>query len=641
MPIGGEKLHKIEDLKTKLSGRNYQVRRNTGDNFTHLNKKKVLDTWTLSPKDEKSFAGKLFMKSSAFKKFLTFSVIFFLLAVGFAAYTFFVRGNTISNENIDMAILGNAFVAGGEELPLQIEVTNRNSSPLLLADLLIEYPKSSSSDLASGNERLRVSLGSIPAGGVRNENAKITLFGGQGSIKPIKIILEYRIEGSNAIFVKEKEYQVTISSTPLNITLDAPTEASSNQDITFNIKSVLNATRPATKMMVKVDYPLGFQFGSAKPSPSLGNNIWSMGDLSPGSERDISITGKILDASDGEEKTFHIYSGTESAGNKSEIGVVFNSISHTLLIKKPFIEARLFVNGIYQQQYAVDEKTPLSGEIHWANNLDTQVNDLEIRAKISGNAVDRKKISVQQGFYNSSQNTIIWDKNSQSKFREVSPSEEGVEKFSISPLSLFTGSGILSEPTIYIDVSVVGKQPLEGNSVGELTNTESKTIRIISGVGFAGKALYFSGPFKNTGPIPPKVEQKTTYTISWSISNTANNISKVQVRTTLPPWVNFVGPISPPAEDLIYDPSTKEIFWNIGNVKKGLGVTEGGREVSFQVELLPSFSQVGSAPVIVNDATLTGHDDFANVDVRVNKASLDTRLGSDPYFPATGDRVTE
>ena len=155
------------------------------------------------------------------------------------------------------------------------------------------------------------------------------------------------------------------------------------------------------------------------------------------------------------------------------------------------------------------------------------------------------------------------------------------------------------------------------------------------------QALYYSGAFKNEGPIPPKVEQKTTYTIVWSLSNTANNISKAQVSSTLPPWMRFIS-LSPGSTEILnYDDSTKGIIWNVGMIPAGTGITEADREVSFQVELNPSLSQVGTMPVIINDTTLTGHDDFANVDVIVNKTSLSTRLLNDPSFPPNGERVVE
>ena len=66
---------------------------------------------------------------------------------------------------------------------------------------------------------------------------------------------------------------------------------------------------------------------------------------------------------------------------------------------------------------------------------------------------------------------------------------------------------------------------------------------------------------------------------------------------------------------------------------------QGGR--FFQLEFIPSLSQVGTTPTIINDTILTGHDDFANVDVRINKTSLDTRLLNDANLPANGSRVVE
>ncbi|MES2023411.1 MAG: hypothetical protein V4439_01885 [Patescibacteria group bacterium] len=635
-----EKLNRLEDLKMRLVSKGYRPEGPRREIFIPHRKQEVPDSWKKEEDDDESMEDKFFTKTSMFKKFFIFSIIFFVLACGLASYFFFFGGNTVSNDNIDIAVLGNTFTAGGEELPLQIEITNKNNTDLQLVDMVLEYPKGTA-DQSGNTEHFRQSLGTIPAGSIHTENVKIILFGEQNSIQPVKISLEYRVEGSNAIFVKEKDYEVSISSAPINLSVDAPAEVSPNQDVTLNIKATLNATKTASKMLLKIDYPIGFQFENATPSPFSGNNVWNLGDLAPGSETSISVTGKMVDVSEGEDKTFHIWSGSQSETDKSVIGVVFSSLGQTINIKKPFIAAQLFVNGVYQREYAADSKTPIRGEIRWVNNLPVKMNDLVIKAKISGNAMDRKTITSSQGFYDSTQDTIVWDKNSDNNFSEVSPGDRGTVSFSVLPLPLFSGGGMLVDPSIKIDVSIAGKQALSGNALQELNNSESKIVRIISDVGFANKALYYSGPFTNTGPIPPKVEKETTYTIVWSLSNTANNISKAQVRATLPEWINFVGHISPDTEDLTFNSGTKEIVWNVGGIPKGTGITEADREVAFQVSLTPSLSQVGTAPVIINDATLTGHDDFANVDVRVNKTSLNTKLSSDSAAGIGSERVSE
>ena len=102
-----------------------------------------------------------------------------------------------------------------------------------------------------------------------------------------------------------------------------------------------------------------------------------------------------------------------------------------------------------------------------------------------------------------------------------------------------------------------------------------------------------------------------------------------------------MGQVSPAGENINYNSSTKEIVWSADRIAKGAGVTGVSRTVSFQVSLSPSLSQVGTTPVIINSATLTGHDDFANVDVKVGKPSLNTRLDSDLAFPPTGANVVQ
>lgn len=645
MPLNdGDKLNRIEELKRKLFSKNYKTEVGHTDKFIHSVKKDIPDSWESSRK-EGDYQNKFFMKTSVFKNFFFASLAFFGLTLIYASYVFFGGGNTVSNDNIDIAIIGNNFTAGGEELSFVVGITNKNNSSLDLADLVIEYPKSSASalDPSPQMERSRISLGTIPAGSVRNENLKVVLFGEQGTMSSIKISLEYRVEGSNAIFVKKKDYDVTISSTPLNLSVEAPFTVSPNQDVTLKIKAALNSTRAVPKMLLRADYPVGFVFATASPAPTSGNNVWNLGDMAPGVERVITVNGKMLDVVDGEEKSFRISGGSQSEREKSVIGSVFNSLIHTIAIKKPFIEAHLSINGASSREYAILGITPVQGEIRWTNNLDTKVNDLSIKAKISGSAVNRKTINAERGFYNSlgGEDVIVWDKNSLNDFQEVNPGDFGTVGFSLSSLPLFSALGILSDPVIKVDISISGKQLVSGYATEDLQNSNSGIIRIISDVGFTSKALYYSGPFTNSGPIPPKVEQKTTYTVTWSLSNTSNNISKAVVRSTLPPWVDFADRISPTGADLVYNPSTRELVWNAGRIQRGVGITAAEQSVSFQIFFTPSLSQARTTPIIVNEAVLTGRDDFANVDVRVSKPSLRTALDSDPGFPADGGVVVE
>jgi hypothetical protein len=452
--------------------------------------------------------------------------------------------------------------------------------------------------------------------------------------------MEYRVAGSNAIFIKEKVFEVTINSTPINLRIDAPTSISPNQEITLKVQATLNATRPSPGVLIKADYPAGFSFIESTPAPSLGNNIWNLGDLAPGAQQEILISGKMIDVFDGEEKTFNVSTGSQSGADKSIIGVVFNSIRHTIAIKKAFVEANLFINGVSQREYATDSKTAVTAEIRYSNNLDTKIDDLKIEAKLSGNAFNENSMLVQQGFYDSSKDLITWDRNSKNQLRALNPGDSGYVTFSVSPTSLFSTDGVLlSNPSINIEVNISGKQDIEGFAINELKNSTSAIVRIISDIGFLPKILHYTGPFANSGPIPPKAEEDTTYTVVWTLTNTSNSISNTEITSSLPSWVSFVGPISPPGENLTYNASTKKITWKVNRIPKGAGIIQDSRSAAFQISFQPSLSQVGTTPILTNEALLTGYDDFAKVDVRVSKGGLTSKVEDEAAFPKDGGTV--
>ena len=56
------------------------------------------------------------------------------------------------------------------------------------------------------------------------------------------------------------------------------------------------------------------------------------------------------------------------------------------------------------------------------------------------------------------------------------------------------------------------------------------------------------GPFENMGPIPPKADNETTYTIIFSLSSPFNDINSVEVTGSLPSyiaWKNLTSPLNP------------------------------------------------------------------------------------------------
>lgn len=579
--------------------------------------------------------------SSFFRKFFLGSIGFFILSVLFAVFMFYGGGNIVSNEKITLDILGPAFTEGGNEFELQFDVKNGNREKIEYADLIIEYPKGATLEGDKDTVRVRKFLGELGAGRSVSERAKLTLFGEEGSERTVRAMLEYRVAGSNAVFVKESTYLVHIKSSPLVLSVSSLKEVNSNQIFSLDVGTLANAEKVVEKTLLVIEYPVGFVFSSATPLPSYGNNVWKLGDLSKGTKKNVSVKGTLA-GEDGEERSFRIYAGTEDSDDDQEIGVVYNSFLQTVTLKRPFLETKLKLNGEEAKQYVMGSNTTVEGRIEWMNNLPNRVLDGEIYVKFSGDVLDKASVSSVGAFFNSSNNTLTWSKETTFSLAELQGGDNGTFTFSFKLLPLFSGNRVaFKNPELALEIGVRGKRMLEEGVPEEIVASERKIIRINSNVQLSSRALYYTGPFTNTGGLPPRADRDTTYTLSFTALNSSNDLSKAAVKTTLPTYVRFLGQVSPQGEDVTYSQETREVTWNLGRLDQGAGIERPARQASFQVALTPSLSQVGTSPFLTGDIVFEGEDSFTTGGITFSRVPLTTRLIGDQGFKDGDDIIVK
>lgn len=622
-------LHKIEDIKRTLYERDFDKEPHQKHGVIHQVPHDVSRNWSDDPTDNPISSSK---HTKFFKRFFFIAVLFFIGAVAYGVYTFMQGKSTVSGDNIEITVLGNAFTQAGEELPLQIEIVNKNNAKLELVDLVVEYPRGANTDSSTDMIRLpREAIGTIKPGERILRNKQVTLYGDQGEIRNVTVRLEYHPEGSNAIFTREKSYPVTISSAPLSLLLDGPVTTSSGQDVTFQITATLNTSLPSDKTLLKVAYPTGFRFDSAEPKPSLGNSVWSIDELAIGKPIIINIKGSMV-GQNGDEQAFHVFVGNPSSSSPSDIDVVYNSLLHVVSINKPFLGAQIIIAGEDLEVYPAEGGKQVQVDIVWSNNLSTRVLNAEIAANLSGNVFDQNSVSANGGFFDSTKNQIVWNRNTSSDLASIEPGGKGRVSFAITPSSVLGVQNQLRDPQILISVSIKGQNSEFGGS-SEVTNFTKKIIRVTSDFQIASSGL-FTG-----GANPPQADRDTAYKITWTLSNSANNVNNAEARATLPVYVRWGGLLGSTLEDLTYNETTREIVWKIGTVKANTGFGGADRETSFAIVLKPSVSQVGSVPQLVQEVRLSGTDSFANIPLKSSIQAMTTRLVNDPNFVSGNERV--
>lgn len=580
---------------------------------------------------------------SFFTKLLIGSSIFFVGAIALGAYLLLNGSNLVSANNVDIIVSGPVSVSGGDSIPFNIQVENKNNVKLESVDLVIDFPSGTANpnDVSKELKTFRQTIKDIEPGGIDQEVVTAAFFGEENSKKEINIKVEYHVKGSNAIFYKEKAYEVILNSSPVSLTATSFTEVKSGQEFDLSVVVSSNSNDILKNLVLKGAYPAGFSFISSNMKPVGNNATWKIGDLPPKSKKTIVIKGKLV-GQDDEERVFRFFAGAADPKNDKTIGTQYIASTNNVTIKKPFITVQVALGGDSQNvEYNGQFDKSIQAEVTWFNNLPTTINDAEIHVKLSGSAYDKVSVAPDQGFYNSANREIVWNRVTTRELDSIAAGGSGRVTFSITPRDLSTPGRPIQNPDISLDVSVLGNRISESNVPEEITSSANRHVKVASNIGLSGQIVRSIGPFTNTGPIPPRAEQQTTYTVVWTVYNTSSNVSNTRVTSTLPPYVKWMDKISPTTEDISYNSVNGQITWNVGNVSAYTGSGSRKKEASFQINLQPSVTQVGQTLTLVNEAVLKAIDEFTGAELQSSQSLLNTRFSSDPTFKNDDERVTE
>lgn len=636
---------KIEQLKKKLYSQQDNLppphRGRLHPHNTMVNSSWETPTDQAVPKVDIEESGYKGLGSGTLKKIFIFALLFFILAAGVGGYIFYKGGNLVSDNKIDIHLIGPVSSPAGEELSLDVDVTNSNNSDIELADLIMTFPEGTreAGDKQTSMTSARIPVGTIHSGETVRQTVKAILFGEENVKKNIKATLEYRVPGSDTIFVKEKDFPIFIGNSPITLHVETLKELTANQEAVFDITLKSNTTSVVKGVVLKADYPFGFKYNSATVDPIAGNNVWTLGDISPGETRKITIRGKIV-GDDNEVRVFKFYTGTEDPRDSTALGTIFVNTAAEIAVRKPFLGADIAIEGSNAQTYVVTAGTLTKGEITWQNNLDVPINDVVIEAKLTGSMLDKSSVEADSGFYRSTDNTLIWDNSTIEDLRQINPGETGRVQFSLASLPGTTQtSSQYRRPVINLELTIRGKRLNEERVSEEIKSSVSREIKVASGLTMTPILVRNIGPFQNSGPFPPKAEQETTYTVIVTVSNSFNNVKGATYTAVLPPYVRWMNKVNPSDGAFSYNADKREVTVSLGDISAGVGYNSAVKQFAYQVGLTPSVNQIDQSPVILISQKLSGTDTFANATVQDTYGAVDTKIEHDPTYQYGQEKV--
>src|SRR3989338_8879232 len=553
-----------------------------------------------------------------------------LALVGVAVFFLFLRERaSVTKENIFLVIEGPSAIMVGEEVVFDVRFQNNNDIPLESVDIIFEYPEGARSVFGEASRqgpfRERVSIGRLLPNEEHRESFRAYIFGNTGDTLTARSTLEYRPQNSSARFGKDVSFDLAVARSPVGVTIAMPQDATAGQEMEIEIDYVSTTESLLSDVSLDVLYPAGFTFLSAEPAPSKDNNLWRLGNVPPGGEGHIRVKG-IITGNAEESKFFTARIGLSD--EETNIWSSYGQAIASLVIRDALLAIVIDVTG--SEKNGVSPGRQARFQINWRNNLPVSARNVVLEATLSGSAIDYADVRSQTGSYDSAHRRMVWTASQIPEFRFMEPGAAGSVEVSVPILEQLPIHTLSDKNfTVRMNAVLYTNTVPEGFAGVETTGKTTASINVITEARFVSQGFYRSGVFGNTGPLPPRVSQESTYTIKWSLTSSANDMEGMIVRASLPANVQWKSSFNPSDQQLLYDPDTREIMWDAGFVLAGTGYTRPTREVSFQVGVLPGISDVGRSPILVSSATMSGIDSFTGFRIEQKSAAVTTRVSDD------------
>lgn len=571
-------------------------------------------------------------KSKGRKKIFLGILLFLILAVFSGALIFYYTRKNFDQSLVSLEIKGPKTFIAGDKIIYKINYKNANKVALKNASIVFEWPENSI--VGDGTtKKIKKDIPLIAPFREASIEFEGIVFGIKNEKLEFSVNFIYTPENINSNFEKQASFTSEIISTPISLKIETPPLAVADKEFEIAVNYLNSSANAFSDMSLKIDYPANFVFVSAEPVVSFSNNQWGLGNLTPKRSGRIKIVGKLVSSAGasqfkvaiGLEKGFDFISYAEDVASidlSTSALVIFSQVNNT-------------------REYIASSNEVLNYKINYKNTSSMPIANVVISAKLDGKVLDFKTLNIQWGVYSGDNNSIIWNASGIKNLGLLNPQEEGEVSFSIRikkplPVSNFSDKNFIVNFTSKIDSALV-PEFLRGAPIGMEDKIETK---IKSDVVLSVENLYKNSLFENSGPIPPRVGNKTTYTIYFSIINNANDLENIKIETVLPSYVEWLNKTSPADAKFSFDSSTGQLVIEIPKISAGTGMTSKIFQIAFAVGITPFLNQINSAPILAEKSRLTAKDTFTLSDIEIFTEKLTTEI-NDPLANSNSGRVIQ
>lgn len=608
-------------------------------------KKKISSPWKedeklgdFKPEKSADENSSIYGKANRTMKTFTEVAVFFIFVAaisGSAYYYFFTRpsGANVAIEfsvNPAQTFVGNLFT-------LTVPVSNFSDQVLKNAILSISLPdKISYLDGSSDQRIVEKNIGDIGPGSVNSNNDfKLLALGDAQTLRRIDAKLSYQLAGSTANFEAKSGVDVSVGQQAVDLSFDLPQGVFGGSNFDITVKYQNNSGRDFNEnVILKIDYPSGFQFVKSDNPASANNNQWNLGKLTKGTNGSLIITGSVVGAGQS-SFDFHGAVSTKFNGKTFTIAEQTGNIS----ISASPLSIYPSVNG--SADYVARAGDKIAYTLRYKNDSSDAFQNILIKASLSGEMFDFSSLRTDAAF-DPLKNTFTWMTANNPALAQLSPEEEGTVSIELNlkkdfPIRRISDKNYL----LKLQAEISSPTVPSGTAASKTISVANMETKIAGKIALGAKALWrdASSGILNSGPYPPRVNQPTKYTVHWLLANYSTDVYGVQVSAFLQSGAKWTGVAKSNINNQpIYDFSTGKVTWDAGDLMATKGVISQRPEAIFQIEVTPAANQVNQFVTFLGETSVEGKDNFTGLQLGDTAQALTTALPDDQTIGGSVNR---
>lgn len=548
---------------------------------------------------------------------LKWLVVVALLLFIVAVAMFWFGNSSFSERDVVLLLEGPSQAASGDEVTYKIKYRNNTKVELHSMEFRFFYPDDSivitessfSDDLSHG-----FNVDTLSPGQEGELELKAFMVGDKGNIKTARVSMIFRAGNITSSFEKSESVSTTIISVPVPMTLVAPPTAVSSQELSYILDYRNESGSDISDLRFEFTYPEGFAIRRTSPQATSGNNVWDVALVRQGSGSRITVTG-VLTGQERENKAVSVL--LKRKLNDQYIN--YERATSSTIISSPLITTSISVNG--SRDTVTYPGDSLLYAVQYRNTSTYSLIGMNLTVRLEGDMFDLGTLDTRGGYYDSATKTITWNAGIVPEFGTLGPNRGGQVNFQIRLKPTLTGPSGSRNYSVKVTSNFGTTNVPTGIDADQIATDDTLLTKISTEPVLATILYYQESIYSSFGPIPPKVGQKTIYTVYWQVTNPGNDMNSTVVKAILPPgvaWENATsvsGASTPPT----YNSNNAQITWNIGILPAGVRY-----EGIFRVSITPSTAQKGKPMTLLGVSTLTSTDSFTQQPVQVTSPGITT-----------------